>query len=505
MGGKQSIAQQIEKQKKEVEEKLDKERKVDFSIVEAIDKIASKILMENTSLHDLLLLQDKKYCDNIVVLTSKILNKYFNLREITYLNYRIKNGLHVNEHEKDKVVFMKPNDLLKLDVDYGKERKTNKKRMCLAISKFYIKLFHLFSSIIKSINPMYKYDNGSGNIQYIDLLKKNKLPNKDLISKNIVILGICKKRYDSLNVKNGKITDDFCRDKKQRVTDGDYSGINELKKLYYDVYQLDNAKENAGTFYDMSKEQKIMYDNDVKEFYKALQGTDKVPESIKDFSDVFTLDFSFLDDDGTCKKDIKQKYAYNENIPLFKKYGEHLKKMFEQTKEDQQKLIDILGEMFKSVVTLKKNVGTELVISNELNEKTLQTLVEKTRKIILNMLMNCEKNYKQGILIFKEIIKEKSIIAEESRLKSLKEQQEKVLYTLSPVMREESKKMDSISPVSTYEQNFTPQSIPVFQDKIPEPTKIPSLPEYSVQKPAPVQKYMFSQTPNISNLHTNNQ
>ena len=498
MGGKQSITQQIEKQKKEVEEKLDKERKVDFSIVEAIDKIASTILMEDTSLHDLLLLQDKNYCDNIVILTSKILNKYFNLREISYLNYRIKNGIPVNEMGKDKVVFMKPGDFLKLDVVHNK-LKTKKKRMCLAISKFYIKLFHLFSSIIKSINTMYEYTDDEGSVKYIDLLKKNKLSKRELDSKNIVILGICKKRYDSLNVKNGKITDDFCRDKKTRITDGEYPGIQELKKLYYDVYQLNNSEKNAGTFFDMSKEQKELYDADVKLFYKSIQGIGEIPEKtllrmekgLFKFSDIFTLDFSSLEG-NTCKKDNEQKYAYNKNIPLFKKYGEHLKKMLVQTKEDQQKLIGILGEMFKGVVTLKKNVGTELVINNKLNEKTLQELVEKTRKIILNMLMNCEKNYKQGILIFQEIIKDRSISAEVSRIKML--EKKKISYIMTPVAINTQESVKSGASFSkpkspTSEQNFTMQ--PVLQD-VP-PTKMPFQNE---------QPKFISPTLDISNLHT---
>tara|TARA_Y100000816_G_C26074462_1_gene565467 strand:- start:143 stop:1633 length:1491 start_codon:yes stop_codon:yes gene_type:complete len=485
MGAKQSIAKQIEKQKKEVEEKLDKERKVNFSIVEAIDKIVSKILMENTSLHDILLLQDKKYCDNIVILTSKILNKHFNLREISYLNYRIKNGLAVDEMAKDKVVFMNPDEFLKLDVDHKNSQKTKKKRMCLAIAKFYIKFFHLFSTIIKSINPMYKYKDEKGVVQYIDLLKKNKLSQRELDSKNIVILGICKKRYDSLNIKNGKITDDFCRDKKISIMDKEYPGIQELKKLYYDVYQFDNSKENAGTFYKMSEEQKKLYDEDVKEFYKAMQGTDKVPETIKDFNDIFTLDFYEIDDDNTCKKDTIQKYAYNENIPLFKKYGEHLKKMFNQTKDDQKKIIGILGEMFKSVVTLKKNVGAELVISNKLNEKTLQTLVEKTRKVILNMLMNCEKNYKEGILIFKQIVKEKTIVGEEKRIERLKDKEQQVLY-MSPIVMPASQSIKS-------ETSFTkPTPVPEYPISMPQLTPVSEKKE-DISESTP--KFMFTKTP----------
>ena len=426
MGGKQSMENQIEKTEIKLEQKLNKERKVGFNIIQAVDKIVSKILMENTSLHDISMLQDKKFCDNVVVLTSKILNKHFNLREISYLNYRIKNNTQVNEIANDKVVFINPDKFLKLDV--GHRNKTKKKRMCLAIAKFYIKFFHLFSSIIKSINPMYKYTDENGSEKYIDLLKKNKLSKKELENKNIVILGICKKRYDSLKKNNGKITDNFCRDKKIGITDGNYPGIQELEQLYKDIYQLDNLTGNSGTFYEMSEEQKDLYENDVKEFYKALQGKDTVPDEIKTFKDISTLDFSALDNNDNCKKDIIQKYTFNESIPLFKKYGDHLKKMLEQTKKDQQKLIDILGEMFQSIVTLKKNVSPELIINNKLNEKTLQSLVEKSRKTILNMLMECENNYKKGILIFKEIIKDKTIVAEEKKIENLNAQKQQLLY-----------------------------------------------------------------------------
>jgi len=487
MGGKQSVEQQIQETKKRVEEKLDKERKVDFSIVQAIDKIVSKILMENTSLHDISLLQDKKFCDNVVVLTSKILNKHFNLREISYLNYRIKNGLPVDEMTNDKVVFINPDKFLKLDVDHGNKQKTMKKRMCLAIAKFYIKFFHLFSSVIKSINPMYKYTDDKGIVQYIDLLKKNKLSKKELDSKNIVILGICKKRYESLNVTHGKITDNFCRDKKVRITDGEYPGIRELKKLYYDVYQLDNSKENAGTFYKMSEDQKKIYKNDVEEFYKAIQGTDKIPDGVNSFNDIFTIDFSVLDGDETCKKDTIQKYAYNESIELFRKYGEHLKKMVKQTKGEQQKLIDILGEMFQSVVTLKKNVGTELVINNELNEKTLQKLVEKSRKTILNMLMECEKKYKEGILIFKEIIKDKTIVGEEKKIENLEKKKRNILYD---EVGNEILLVTKQEIVETGEPSFTK---PTYPGSIHQPVyKEKELYSSQTETPAYKPKFMFN-------------
>ena len=69
----------------------------------------------------------------MVVLTSDIIQRYFTDMEITYLSQRIKNGVEVNEIDKDKVIFFNRDLLDKLDI----QNSIKKKRICNSISKFY--------------------------------------------------------------------------------------------------------------------------------------------------------------------------------------------------------------------------------------------------------------------------------------------------------------------------------------------------------------------------------
>ena len=117
--------------------------------------------------------------------------------------------------------------------------------------------------------------------------------------------------------------------------------------------------------------------------------------------------------------------------------------------------------------------------------------------------MTCEKNYKKGILIFEEIIKEKSIIAEESKIKTYEEQREKVLYTMTPVMKEEIKKTEprfsQQNPSPTYEQNLsqTPeQNFTLQQSPITTPSVQNSVQNVTFSKTSPISKFP-NNTPQI--------
>ena len=68
-------------------------------------------------------LYEKEYCDKLVVITSDIIERYFTDMDITYLAQRIKDGVEVNELQKDKMIFFDRDDLNKLDV----QNKTKKK------------------------------------------------------------------------------------------------------------------------------------------------------------------------------------------------------------------------------------------------------------------------------------------------------------------------------------------------------------------------------------------
>ena len=102
-------------------------------------------------------LSNKEYCDKLVVITSDIIKNYFNDIEITYLAQRIKNGEEVNDLTKENVMFVNKDQLEGLDIQNDSKKSIKKKRVCIGIAKFYVKIAHIFASIVTTINPEYTY------------------------------------------------------------------------------------------------------------------------------------------------------------------------------------------------------------------------------------------------------------------------------------------------------------------------------------------------------------
>ena len=140
-------------------------------------------------------LYDKEYCDKLVILTSDIIQRYFTDLEITYLSQRIKDGVEVNEIDKDKIIFFNKDKLDDLDV----QNSIKKKRICISISKFYIKIAHIFAAIVTTINPIYVYKDSEGNTVRASLYEKGKIPENT--PRDIYKLNICENRINSLQNK----------------------------------------------------------------------------------------------------------------------------------------------------------------------------------------------------------------------------------------------------------------------------------------------------------------
>jgi hypothetical protein len=137
----------------------------DFSsFYQIIDYIATYYIltMDFKSLSNL---SSKEYCDELVIITSDIIQNYFNDLEITYLAQRIKNGEEVNEMAKENVLFVNKDQLEDLDVKNDTQKSIKKKRICIGIAKFYVKIAHVFAAIVKTINPIYVYKDENGKHQ----------------------------------------------------------------------------------------------------------------------------------------------------------------------------------------------------------------------------------------------------------------------------------------------------------------------------------------------------
>ena len=138
-------------------------------------------------------LSEKEYCDNLVVLTSDIIERYFTDTEVEYLSQRVKDGVETNEMSKDKIIFLNKDQLDSLDVSNDLQKSIKKKRVCIGIAKFYIKIAHVFSAIVMTINPVYTYKGPDGQTM------KTNFINKDTIPKNVP------RKIDKMNICDNRI------------------------------------------------------------------------------------------------------------------------------------------------------------------------------------------------------------------------------------------------------------------------------------------------------------
>ena len=75
-----------------------------------INNIAAKYILTQ-NFQDMKKLGQKEYCDKLVILTSDIIKKFMNKREIEYLARRVERGDYYNRLEKKKVMYLDTNEL----------------------------------------------------------------------------------------------------------------------------------------------------------------------------------------------------------------------------------------------------------------------------------------------------------------------------------------------------------------------------------------------------------
>ena len=78
------------------------------------------------------------------------------------------------------------------------------------------------------------------------------------------------------------------------------------------------------------------------------------------------------------------------------------------TSLNQNKLLAIIDKLFVFNINIQTN-KKEIVVNPRLNEKTLQLIVEETRKLIIELYIGCEHDFLTGLEIFEAIV-EKQII-----------------------------------------------------------------------------------------------
>jgi len=404
-------------------------------ISQILDYIATNYIL-TMDFDSLRKLYDSEYCNKLVILTSDIIERYFTDLEITYLAQRIKNGEEVNELEKDKVIFFDKDELEKLDV----KNSIKKKRICIAISKFYVKIAHLFAAIVTTINPIYVYKDAEGNTVRATLYEKGKIPPNT--PREIFKLNICENRINAL--KNGKslepnadgeisVAPEICSvnmsDNDELKDLDDEPGMPELMDLYYD----DEYDFHTGRFLKMSKKTEEVYREDLQIFYNVFSGNaGPLPANITKFSDIKLRDYNKTEqcqgDNPKFGREVRGKLSDS----MFAKYADNLKKMISQANTNQQMLLTIINQIFTYTVDPQTN-KKRIRISPTLSEEKLQELVVEARALIIKLYLTCEIDYVEGIKLYEAIVDQKIYDTATRQIENVLKRKEDMITRVEPL------------------------------------------------------------------------
>ncbi|MCJ7800746.1 MAG: hypothetical protein MUP82_00115 [Candidatus Marinimicrobia bacterium] len=396
-----------------------------------IDYIASYYIL-TMDFKSLSKLSEKAYCDKLVVLTADIVERYVNDMDITYLAQKIKGGVEVNNLSNEKVKFINKDSLESLDISNDAQKSIKKKRVCIGIAKFYVKIAHIFSAIVMTINPVYTYKDSTGKTVKTTLLEKDKIPKN--VNRKLYKLNICDNRIRAL--KRGEIVDNVTGDvtiqpkvcdmnvgkNNLEATLADEPGITELMKLYLD----DKYDYSNGTFTGMTPETNSQFMKDLKLFYTAFTGNENMPSTVTKFSDIKLRDYSKK---AGCQGEnplFKAKYTLNKKDQLFVEYAENTKKMIQSAADNQSKLLSVINELFTYVIDPYSNKRV-IRINPDLNEDTLQRSVEKTRKFIVGLYVKCETDYVNGMKIYEAIVETKILETTKNQILTLEKDAAKII------------------------------------------------------------------------------
>ena len=223
--------------------KTDKNNKNFSNFYEMVDYIASYYIL-TLDFQSLQQLSQKEYCDKLVILTADIIKQQFTDLEVTYLAQRIKDGKEINNLQQEKLAFINKDKLDKMDISNDLNKSIKKKRICIGIAKYYIRIAHLFSAIIMTINPVYTYKDNDGKTVKTDLMNKDKIPKG--IPRTLEKLNICDNRLKALrsgqNISEDKKTTtinpkicDMNIDQYGAIKSlSEEPGIPEFNRLYFD-------------------------------------------------------------------------------------------------------------------------------------------------------------------------------------------------------------------------------------------------------------------------------
>lgn len=413
-----------------------------------LNEIATDYIL-GQSFQDMVRLTNSKYCDDLVIITSKILKKSFFSNQIQVIYNKISEGSV--EHSS----YVYTNNSI---------TKEQTRKLCIEIAKYYVKIAHLFAAIITTLNPVFSWrssasssrailvphvpkskDDKMGVDDLVDNIEKTTLENKQYISemaKDVKVenLNFCNSRIADLididdltdlinddSIVNGsssvseiKIKTKLCSSNLNNSV-GDVDGIRRTKTVYdlpgfAELSRLYNDKYNAskGRFDKMSAKSQEEKKRNVDLLYTLFTGNPNPPKDIKSFRDIPIHSFSDTVDCSSPDSMLNKTYVGTTKDKLFVDYVEQIKKMIYDSNMIRNSLLEIIDNIFianteeqeydRETAESAESAKMKYIIDPKLTYEQLNNLIAETRKIILKLYVNCEKNFIYTLKILQAII-----------------------------------------------------------------------------------------------------
>ena len=366
-----------------------------------LNNIATNYIL-GQNFQDMIRLTNSRYCDDLVIITSKLLKKSYSNQEIHYAYQKIFDkgvgvGLGIGQDIKPDTMFLNKRDAVLGGIMSAEQ----KKKMCIDIAKYYVKIAHLFAAIITTLNPVFSWRSSASSSRAllrphvaeekrenvglehepqaepeIESVKfTTTLEDKHYISEmaediKVENLNFCNSRISDLMdmeeitdlidgknvipdgaeaVSTIKIKTNLCSSNLNNNNEGysrkktvyDLPGFAELSRLYYDRY---NASK--GRFDRMSTESEEEKKRNVALLYTLFTGDKNPPKDIKSFKDIPLHSFS---DDVECENMdsvFNKTYMGTTKDKLFVDYVDMVKKMIYDSNMIRNSLLEIIDQIF---------------------------------------------------------------------------------------------------------------------------------------------------------------
>ena len=432
-----------------------------------LNEIATDYIL-GQNFQDMVKLTNSKYCDDLVIITSKILKKSFFSKQIQ----TIYQSVVVGSDSQTGVGSIDSMNDLNEPISNEKNR-----QMCIEIAKYYVKVAHLFAAIITTLNPVFSWKSSASSSRAIlsphipepppqsqaptdaDVDVDTDVDADVAVEDNVAITALENKQYIPEMAKNVKVENlNFCNsrisdlidmeeisdliDGKNSIQNKDDTGVksteSEIKiktklcssnlnnidsvgrnKTVYDLpgfaelTRLYNDKYNAskGRFDRMSAKSKEEKKRNVDLLYTLFTGDPKPPKDIKNFRDIPLHSFSDTADCSNIDSLLNKTYTGTTKDKLFVDYVEQIKKMIYESNMIRNSLLEIIDSIFVSntdsvEAPIKEDPESRMkyMIDPELTYERLNELITESRKIILKLYVNCEKNFIYTLKILQAII-----------------------------------------------------------------------------------------------------